>query len=182
MNSQHDQYRRVEARRRMIVWFMSAFVMVVGVSFSLRFQWPTNVVIIVVLAVVVGALMLSMVRYRTAAAIEVHTVPKSGSWPAGIPLIFFSGRTESDESARVPILMGRITFAPDAITWVPGSLAERTAHVSPVRWEPSCHFSARRLPGIGGQLQLNIDGSAEHPPVALRLWRTGGFPLPSSSQ
>jgi hypothetical protein len=151
-------------------------VIAIGLSVAFRFDGAVRVAVIVAVLVIVFLLAVTMLRNRSATFEDVTSLPESGSWPAGISLHDVVPRATADSPERNPML-GRLAFDSAGATWIPGKAAIGSFNAEPVRWESGSRFSARRLPGIGAQLQLNIDDQRTNSTCVLRLWKAGSFPL-----
>ena len=174
------RFARSESRRRVTVWLLACCVIAIGLSVAFRFDGAVRIAVIVAVLVVVFPLAGTMLRNRSAAFVDVTSLPKSGSWPAGISLHDVVAGASSDTPERNPMLLGRLAFDSAGATWIPGRAAIGSFNAEPIRWESDSRFSARRLPGIGAHLQLNIDDQRTNSTFALRLWKAGSFPLPAA--
>ena len=177
MSGDRAAFARSESRRRITVWLLAGCVIAIGLSVAFRFDGAVRVAVIVAVLIIVFLLAATMLRNRSAAFVDLTSLPESGSWPAGISLHYVVPRASSDTPERNPMLLGRLAFDSAGATWIPGKAAIGSFNAEPIRWEPGSRFSARRLPGIGGQLQLNIDDQRTNSTCVLRLWKAGSFPL-----
>ena len=137
---------------------MSGFVLVMGALIGLNLNGGTRIVVWVIVAAIVVFLLATMFRPAHPSQLTVVTKRvQPGSWTATIRV----GEFPSVLAARPRLnpdatLLGRVELTERGVMWTPGRNAVRSFAASPQTWDSTWTLDARRVPGIGNQVQLDL--------------------------
>jgi hypothetical protein len=157
---------------------MGPVVLLLGISVSLHESGLGRVAILVLTAAGVLFFVIAMARpVHPSTLTEVARRVQPGTRWTTIRARDLPGVTERfPRMGQFTELSGRIAFTESGVTWEPSKRSERFLPVGTQTWDASWRIQARRLRGIGNQVQVTLTKSGTDDTVT--LWMHGrGFEI-----
>jgi hypothetical protein len=168
-----DYPRQRESRRLQGIYLMGPFVLFLGIACSLALSGPGRVAILVSTVAIVLVFVVSMARpVHPSALTQVTRRGQPGNWPAS-----FRAHSIPGVLQRLPRIgpfaefSGRLAFTESAVVWEPTMQTQRSFGVGTQSWDGSWSLQARRLRGLGNQVQVTLTKPGEK---SVTLWMRHG--------
>lgn len=164
---------RRESRRLRSAWLSLGFVVAIGVAVAIRLNGPLPWLTLVVLATILVVFGLALARSGEPKHLtRVENRIQAGTWRASLRASLFPGVIERyprmNEFAE---LSGTVSFTESGVSWRPTDRTRRLLGVNEHTWDPSWQMEARRLPGFGHLVQVNLQSRTS--PEQVTIWMRG---------
>lgn len=168
---------RRESRRLQSSWLLLGFVIAVGVACVIRLSGTVLLLTLAFLGVILATFLFVLLRRPQPSSLTTVTNGlQEGTWSASIPAFLFpqarNARPRMNEFAE---FAGTVWISPAGVTWKPNDRTRRGFGISDMTWEPTWSMSARRLRGIGSQVQLNLRNTRTGETVTMWLRGASAF-------
>lgn len=163
---------RREASRMHQVLVMGAFVLVLGLVVGLQLHGLWRIAVWIAAVLILAFFALSMLRrVQPSEMTRVTARVQPGSWPASIRIADAPIAAKPRRANLDSTLPGHVQFTENGVAWAPNPPAAKTFGVGPHTWDSTCSIAARRLRGLGNQVQVDLIEPDGH---IVTLWMRHG--------